>query len=88
MELAHLQLINTVDGLLAIGGHSVHQCHDPHKNSTDAIYYLSCSYVTNDLKSSCKWMEHKKSLSVPRHQHLVIPLTDSFAQNLCKIGMS
>ena len=87
IELAHLQLINTVDGLLAIGGHSVHEGHDPHKNNTGSIYYLSCSNDTDDLKSSCKWKKYKKSLSIPRHHHLVIPLTDSYAQKLCKIGM-
>ena len=64
-----LTLVETTEGVLAIGGR------DDDYESRKEIYKLFCP---NDQIENCHWQKQEQELEVGRVRHVSIPLPESF----------
>ena len=71
-------MVYTHRGLMTIGGDDGGYLSD--------MTYLDCS-GSSDV-STCSWEEFGQRLEVARSRHVVIPLGDSYAHDICDTGMS
>ena len=82
VTLLAFTMVNTVIGPMVIGGEKVLG-----DSATSHIFNLVCSGSGADIRSSCYWRKFDQELQVPRSVHVVIPLGDSFAHQMCHSGM-
>ena len=76
-RLCYFSLVNSTLGPLAIGGYNP----ETGSNSRE-ILRLDCDSSPDDI-SKCTWTKLEMELEVGRYGHVVIPLGDAFAHEIC-----
>ena len=76
-RLCYFSLVNSTLGPLAIGGYN----QETGSNSRE-ILRLDCDSSPDDI-SKCTWTKLEMELEVGRYGHVVIPLGDAFAHEIC-----
>ena len=76
-KLYFFSLVSSTRGPLAIGGYN-------HEDGIQSRKILRLDCGSLDDISKCSWKEeHEMELKVGRHGHVVIPLGDAFAHEIC-----